>query len=736
MESSSSLVKDLPSGFTQQDIEEVFSRIRLFPEYFDLSGIVGDTCTELSIITQRVSELMKRAGPLFIPTDPKDVLRRPYRFFQLMESLHFENLNMYDRLSPDEADLQQKEVADYAAQTRTFNKALLQEGKRLCLPRVEWFRSLWKKVPDAQEPFPPLPLLIRTVQICSKCTEERGLLFETVRSSPSSSITEKDFFDLEGRDARRLFRLASSFPEYFDGLPSEENALKDYENKKATVRTLCQCVETLMKQAPFPFEGSPETVLRTPYRFFRLMQSLYFADIAPERYARYTAQEADQRCKDIIKYAKHTMDSNRITLQVATLSFPRRAKTLNSLQEQISALFQNLFQNPSRSLLEWVVELCTTSVEERGCLQLTHRPGEPLLAFERKALERALSLARTFPEHFSSILPENNPLYRILDGENTRIVLSELEDRTSEHIKKAESLGFPHIGPKEVLQEASRFFRLVESLRFVKYTEDKQEELLRYAKQALSINQSVLQLAERLSVSETSISLFPAQNKLSSLLEETPVHSAEIIEWCLAMVEDRGDLYPAIQKAIEEQLKNLESFSGPLTRFSRIFIFETSLQVPIESRWIQLANEHLDMIEPLLMIIPEVQKFLQPYLDGIITAETENISRPEIISWLPKKIREKFPRIFLSSGEVETIAMTAYLRMGFSHFHLERQKENFSYTEQRNREESFIQALMHALPIDFRSAHLSPKDIRELTATFLDDPEAPISAEWLNGRRT
>ena len=729
MYSTSPSVKGRFSDFTSQGVESVFSQIRFFPEYFDLTEVKPDRCSLLLSIKQRVEELMKMAVPIgFPPTKAMTVLSQPYKFLRLMESLHFVNLNSYDLISRDETFALEEEVADYIKQTRVFNYALLIQGEQHGLPGIDSLRIQCEKVPAVQHPLPLRPVLIQDVKQCALSTEIRGLFFKKV--AQSCSVSEEDFFDLEGRDARRLFRRASSFPEYFNALPSEGEALKTYESKKETVRTLCQRVEELMKRASFPSEASPEEVLRTPYRFLRLMHSLYFADAAPERF------------EAIMKYAGHASTSNQIELAEAMHSCPEKAKVLRSLQEQIATLFHKLSHSPAPReetgpLLKKLVGLCTASIEERGRLRPAQRPGEPLFHFERKQLEESLSYARKAPEFFLSVLPENNVLYHILDKETVRVVSCELEDQVAKYMEETKPLGFPKTPSREALINPWRFSRLIESLRFINYEEER-GKVLQYANKSQSLNHGLLQLTERLSFRSGRLSLFPANRKLSLLLasaSSAPV--LELIGLSLASIEIRLELYLDVRNALMKRLASLESFFDGPPRMARPEILATSPELPKEADWIRAATDSLDMIEPLLMIISEVESFLRSYLNGTITEASENKSRDEILSWLSKKLREKFPKSSLPSDEVAAIALTTYLRAGFIRFHLERKEFStyFKEREQQNREESFILGLMHALPIDFQSACLTPEEIRVLAESFLNNPEAPVSAGWISSRR-
>ena len=140
-------------------------------------------------------------------------------------------------------------------------------------------------------------------------------------------------------------------------------------------------------------------------------------------------------------------------------------------------------------------------------------------------------------------------------------------------------------------------------------------------------------------------------------------------------------------------------------------------------------------MRPYLAIIQEVARFLQPYLDGRITRWTEDQDRKEIMEWLPKKIRAAFPYFSAEKLVIESIALTAYLKLGARAVSPKRPNE--PYHEKRRREE-FVAAIRHSLPIDFRSADFSrftDDTFSALAREVLSPLRHPISRFWPNTRQ-
>jgi hypothetical protein len=190
--------------------------------------------------------------------------------------------------------------------------------------------------------------------------------------SAAPSVPEDILLRFKRRDIAEIIRHASSYPEYFAPELLEPIVFSSSDKLQTTVLQLSQKVSELMGQvAPFDFpQESPEIVLRTPGRFFRLMESLRFTDLELPSYVGGSTLEAILIRERIFEYAKRSHNINQTVLEVAQRLRLPKTESLQALNRQIFLGLEQFSQPPEApeeaySLLKQITELCTASVEER-----------------------------------------------------------------------------------------------------------------------------------------------------------------------------------------------------------------------------------------------------------------------------------------------------------------------------------------------------------------------------------
>ena len=214
-----------------------------------------------------------------------------------------------------------------------------------------------------------------------------------------------DFRKESGRagDIKEILSRLNAFPRHFFTLTAPYNTRRYGQNpsdSKALEKALPlfkQAVSDLMGKAPFftPLsEESSEIILRTPHRFFRLMESFRFLNLDPGVYRTLSPAQVERVLAELLEFAQRTQDLNATVLEAAQLqnlpnwpfssalleeqpflaksvsqSAPHRP--LSDLYEHIFALLPQEGEGPkgwSEEDLRRIANLCFCAVEERGTL--------------------------------------------------------------------------------------------------------------------------------------------------------------------------------------------------------------------------------------------------------------------------------------------------------------------------------------------------------------------------------
>ena len=183
-----------------------------------------------------------------------------------------------------------------------------------------------------------------------------------------------------------------------------------------------------------------------------------------------------------------------------------------------------------------------------------------------------------------------------------------------------------------------------------------------------------------------------------------------------------------------------------------------------EAGWIKRLGRYYENLLPFETIVDWVHEFLDPYLDGRITRETENIHRQQVKGWLLPKLIERFPLKHISSRVVDHIALSTYLKYGARGLNFQGLKATYDHYmgfdipektiilsparllpdesdyEYRMASEviataqchlhSYTESLKHSLRIDFTDYTLCATEIELLARYALVDPTAPFPENW------
>ena len=194
--------------------------------------------------------------------------------------------------------------------------------------------------------------------------------FEAV--SPASTVPEEILLRFKRRDIGEMIQNASSYPEHFAPELLEPTIYSNTAQLQATVPQLSRRVSELVDQMG-PFEvphESPEIILRTPGRFFRLMESLKFSELEQQLFVNGPEVEALLTKERIFEYARRTHETNRFVLEAVERLHLPQAELIQDVNGQIFAGFER-FSHPLEQteetylFLKRIAELCTASVEYR-----------------------------------------------------------------------------------------------------------------------------------------------------------------------------------------------------------------------------------------------------------------------------------------------------------------------------------------------------------------------------------
>ena len=327
-------------------------------------------------------------------------------------------------------------------------------------------------------------------------------------------------------------------------------------------------------------------------------------------------------------------------------------------------------------------------------------PDEILLRFKRRDIGEIIRNASSYPEYFAHELLD--PII-YSNSERLQTTVLQLSQRVSELMGQMAPFESLHESPEIVLRTPGRFFRLMESLKFMDLdlqtyingsTLDAnliQGKDFEYAKRSYETNERVLQVAERLrlspteSLQEINRQIFPGLGQFSHPLEqseETYLSLKRMAELCTASVEQRYRLYAALRKTIRSKAEYLKQFVGSPSFAPKTAILDLFPSPIWESGWIQQVMRLYADIEPYLAIVQMVEEFLQPYLNGTVIAQSEapgialantgplsrhrveDIPRAEVEDWLPAQLLETFSHVHLPERRIKAVALTAYLHFG------------------------------------------------------------------------
>jgi hypothetical protein len=392
-------------------------------------------------------------------------------------------------------------------------------------------------------------------------------------------------------------------------------------------------------------------------------------------------------------------------------------------------------------------------------------PEELFLKCKRRGVGEIVRQAGALHERINGILPSYHAIQN-MDAEKLRTTVLRLSQRVSELMEQAAPFGFPQESPEIVLRTPYRLGRLMASLHFMR-TEPIHGEVVEYATRTHTINAMTLQVAEQLKLPKTqplrdlSRAIFDLSLQFTSPAERSD--KVPLLRLCTAAIEERGCLYAAFRKTIREQIRYLRLFVDSPHFTPDLSIVELHPAFEWETGWLQVVVHRQAQIQPYLAIVQRIEEFLQPYLNGTITEQTEDLSRAEVLSWLPAMIHKEFPHAAIPESTMRAVALTAYLRFGARNAHLGSLKgayeqrtegediyfktyrcaDGTEYHEQlkirtaleiercaARIQNSFTKALLHAFPVDFPSLRLTENEIKALAHVFLCHPDDPLPDGW------
>jgi hypothetical protein len=247
---------------------------------------------------------------------------------------------------------------------------------------------------------------------------------------------------------------------------------------------------------------------------------------------------------------------------------------------------------------------------------------------------------------------------------------------------------------------------------------------------------------------------------MNEILEHTVLQSSNL-------VKERLSLISSIQRYMKLKVSELSRFfrSSCLLDFRRVLDEEPPFDQ--EQEWFTIIVERFETMKPYLRIVECVQEFLAPYLGGKLSPETEDVRRPEICQWLIPTIRHEFPNFDAPDEKIETIVLSAYLRIGARGLDLQRCTKmveecakaegiNLEIFRQYTRTQQlvflkeypltqqafggaliaegsfrlYLEALHHSLRIDFRSLNLQDNEVHLLAENQCRNPDEPLGSEW------
>ena len=364
--------------------------------------------------------------------------------------------------------------------------------------------------------------------------------------------------------------------------------------------------------------------------------------------------------------------------------------------------------------------------------------------------------------------------------DDMQITVSRLSERIGDLIKSVAPLGFPPLSPEVVLRTPHNLYRLAQTIRFSPLVSSEgipNMETLSglvtrthsYFNQVQVVNQQAIVLARRFdpTVEAYLHNAYLEMEGLCQRLQNPPVTPEELFvtlreaaSRSTALLDERGRFYTRCIKAIRDQVQYLTNFVDQQELNPKLQILTYHPTFEAEEIWVEKVLDLHNTVLPFFSIVQWVQEFLAPYLRRDITSESEDVHRPELLSWLIPRFRTAYPHAKLSYGAIETIALTAYLRCGSREVNLGVLKavyqlrtadlEAYGAQHERNMDieremavvtanvagtagrilVSYTKALVHALPIDFHSLGLTELEITLLARDFLCHPQEPLRPGW------
>lgn len=478
-------------------------------------------------------------------------------------------------------------------------------------------------------------------------------------------------------------------------------------------------------------------------------------------------------------------------------SYPGVPTAPRSVPDPLSGTSAKVQMLGEKQLLDWVDSLPTTSFEPSDPSTLEKIWIKRLLPRYREYLFQAIPAEQLYSPQTPTVnvaIKEKqihdfetickNPVYR----HPNLIAICDLPPLSEVKVMTPEAINFAlrrvteavssmirtvHYNPKNVSPEALlrnpqemtelltrySFYELIDydnSFSFEK-TSESVDFMTKKVTERICAFETLAQVTKEISVSvpQTAVELIQQLQTILSLLPECSDENfqnlcADAISFSSRLALDQQTLINSLCGFLRSQKES----------FTPFYLFGPSIDEFLEGpafgkeeKWVADLPKLTLKFSCLTYLSNAVRQFLNPFLSGEITPATEEVNRKELKDSLLPEFHKTFPQMNVADSWLELLLLSMYIKIAAqgltltglqnAYVFMEEQAEIGSTIHGKKALEiqegidsflqNFISGLKHSLHIDFKSMHLTDKEIEWLANKALFEPALHLSQSWRKG---